>query len=303
MKKINLFSLALFAALPGLAQMQSATAPDFGSTSKLSFAQPQHESVFSLKTFSHGGGSATSFRPLRTSPPQDSGIYGGLYVGVKTLPLKTESGTISLSYTDESPSRDHFSSSRQVDASSTSFNIDIGIEGGRKNGHHWELLFGGSFGDLLVRFYAQLGYGRNFSISKDGRLWLRPVLNLSYGNLRYKLGDMTQNSIYIQVNGKEFHSEKVAVAAVTNPLAFIPRLDIPFAINKKKVIKFHIGYHLTLMQTDPFIRFKGEDESEESLTEREKITESNINLKINGRPIRKMPVELDGLTFGIGICL
>lgn len=219
------------------------------------------------------------------------------------MPLSTEKGIIVLDYTDESPSRNHFDAIREIKESRRAFNVDIGLEGGRKNGHHWELLVGGSFGDLPVRFYGQLGYGRNLILSKNGHLQMRPVLNLGYGNFHFELGNMTQNGQYIQVNGQKFYSETVSVAAAINPFVFIPRVDIPFAIDKKRVLKFHIGYHLTLNAGYPFIRFQGEDENQESLTEGKKITENNVNLTINGQRVRKMPVELDGLIFGIGISL
>lgn len=304
MKRNYLLMMALLSLVcEGYAQSQNTNLNDGEKISIVPsddlLKLPQHKAVLSEKQYL-AVQKPHSFSETSASAPKDPNLYGGWYIGVKALPLKAEKGTISLDYTDDSPRSDDFYSDKEIKKSSYAFNLDFGLQGGRKNAHHWEIILGGSFGSLLVRFYGQAGYGWNIPVAK-GRMTVRPVLNLAYGNVRYKLGDMINGSEYIQVNDTKFYSDKVAVSAVTNPLAAIPRIDIPFSIGKKAAIKIFAGYHFTLSTSDPFIRFSGEDYDKESVTAKEKIKEANINLKINGIRIQKMPVDLDGFVFGLGV--
>ena len=244
---------------------------------------------------------APGLTTYRDTTAASSDTYTGIYVGTRWLPLRTQSGVVALDYTDHSPSKDNFTATRPVKASNYAFNLDIGVEGGRRNGPHVELLLGGSWGETLVRFYAQFGYGRNFSLTKNGAVTVRPVLNVSYGNVRYKLGDMFQNDEFIQVDGKRFYSEKVGVAAVTNPLVLLPRLDVPIRLTRKIQLKLHGGYHLTLRQGDMALRFTGEDADDEMISAREAATSDHVNLRVNDRETTHMPVKLDGFTFGAGL--
>ncbi|TDH18511.1 hypothetical protein EXU57_23220 [Segetibacter sp. 3557_3] len=226
-----------------------------------------------------------------------SSRYLDIYVGVRALPMRTEKATVVINYPNLNSTGGNFSSSTEVKKSNYAINLDISIQGGRKSAHHFEFGMGGLFGRVLGRFYAEVGYGWNFPL---GPVTVRPVLNIASGNLRYHLGYMSKSATYIEVNQTKFYSD-VFVSAVTNPLALIPRVDISIPISKLNTIKIFAGYHMTVFRTDPFIQFSGQDQYNEYYSINERINNPNVNFLINSSRVQDLPVDIDGLVFGVGV--
>jgi len=225
--------------------------------------------------------------------------YTHIFVQAGMRPVKTSLSTIQLSYQDESPTTDFFSSEKLVEASEGDVGVDVGLEFGQLNRHHLEIAIGGSLGKA-ERFYGMFGFGWNFPVWQH-RILFRPVAALTWGRSGFDLGDMENTSVYIQVNDQLFYDDFVDVDISSNQLSALPRFDVEIKVFKQVWLRGNVGYHYTLFHTDPSIRFHGHDEEGSIVNAKESIKESNILLRINEAEIKRLPIDLDGIFWNVGL--
>jgi len=225
--------------------------------------------------------------------------YTHIFIQAGMRPVKTSASSIQLSYQDESPTTDFFSSERQVEVSEGDVGVDVGLEFGILNRHHLEIALGGSLGKA-ERFYGMFGFGWNFPVWKH-RILFRPVAALSWGRSGFDLGDMENTSVYIQVNDQLFYDDFIDVDISSQQLSAMPRFDVEIKVFKQLWVRGNVGYHYTVFHTDPYIRFHGHNEENDLVRGKESINESNIYLRINEAQVSRLPIDLDGMFWNVGL--
>ena len=220
-------------------------------------------------------------------------------MGIK--PLRTPQQSIEFNYTDESPSRDQIYNLFDIKKNIYSGSFRLGAAYQLKQNIFFKALLDFYFGRISgVSFDFGTGYSFEFNKFK-----LRPQVLFSFGYSNINLGDIYQNSIYIDVNNTRFYSTSVATKLRSNQVIFNPQIELAYRISKRIELNMDLGYNVAISKGAPYIYFTGEDKEEKSVSAKESINVSNMQLFINGDYIREQNIKFGYPTahFGISFCL
>ena len=238
-----------------------------------------------------------SFGSPGSTVGSSNGIDGlSVFLNVGARPFKLASSDIYFRYVDESPSMDNMVADIDLKESLFSTSFQLGAQYEMPQGIFFKLLLDGYLGQTKG-LSANLGIG--YSIGKK-KFHFRPQVQFSYGGHGLKLGDLFQNDVYIEVNGTQFYSESVAVKLKSRHFVFTPQVEIVFDVADNFEILAGGGYNVAISDGNPFLQFSGDDRGEESVSETESISVSNVFLRYNGEVVSSNFIELNGAAFHLG---
>ncbi len=219
--------------------------------------------------------------------------YTGFFFTFGQLPVIVGENTWTLSYLDDSPSRDYFYGEKTTKAREVAYFGGIGYHSGIRAGGHFEISGKFMLSDVS-RNVGSIGLGYNLLRP----IIFRPVVSLEIGSIGFDMGSILNNSLYIQVNDQLFYSNSVPIRVVAWQAAVAPRIDIGIPLSKSKDFQLlgSLGYNYTLRTLTPSLKFSGEDEAGESVREYENLYGSNVAFQRNGEPfVGKLPFETNGV--------
>jgi hypothetical protein len=219
-------------------------------------------------------------------------------------PFNVSQGDLSFSYVDESPSQDNLQTFKSWESSKAINFFEFLFQVGNYKSYHVEMGIGYGEKKDFRRFDFFLGVGGNKTFGPKNRVAIRFLFPLRYGNVRQFIGNLENNSSYIQVNDKEFYSSSVKVFLKQNPFIINPRLDVCLRLTNWMSIEIGGGYQLNVFSTKTSLRFDGKDgttDDAKEVTETEKLTASNVNLRYNNSSLKKMPLNLNGFFLNAGL--
>lgn len=256
-----------------------------------------------INNFSEVASQPTPTPVVAPKAPANPNHYSGYYIGVGMRSTNIETALISLNYIDDSPSRDSFSGEKELKEQDYGISFEFGTQGGDLRGGHFEL--GGSGITGSVNFLAfHMAYGYNFALGQSNKSFLRPVLGVEFGRAKSRIGDITNNDLFIRVDNTDFYSDEVSIKVISNQGTIKPRIDfgIPFSgTENHSILTFTAGYSYNIYSNEPMIKFTGSDGNQEPTRATERIDEENVDFSLNGvRSTTKLPFNLNGPFVGIG---
>ncbi len=192
-------------------------------------------------------------------------------------PLSIKQSNIDFAYVDESPSRDNLQSIITLDKKQFAGVGQIGFEW--ETNTHWlthvqyqfGIASGAGFSGLLI------GVGKTFGRKSQ---WVTS-LDLTLGSAYVKLGELVQNSVYIQVNGTRFDSKTVPIRFRNYYAAFTPQIGYNFFLNENMTLRLTGGYSYSF-HTKSILKFTGRNAENKSVSDSEKLTSENVSFKLDG---------------------
>ena len=270
--------------------------------------------TFSIKSFSQNNDSYSSGNQTyqETEAGEDEVEYNqnnpfdfsGLVLYLGTRPTVIPTAIIQLDYTDESPSRDNFSTVKSMTSINSSLSAEAGFSFGKRYRLNHEILFGVSLSEDAFRMYGTYGLGYNLSFLQD-RFVLRPVANIAWGVTHFQLGEMENNAEYIEINDTRYYDDELNVILASRQFFASGRMELLVKITDNLGLSANVGYQQSLTNSKPFLKFIGRDtdqhDEEQRVAEKEKLSEANVSLELDNEGIDKIPLDLDGLFYGLGI--
>jgi outer membrane protein OmpA-like peptidoglycan-associated protein len=203
-------------------------------------------------------------------------------------PLTVTKTQLAFAYVDESPSQDNIQEVIDLKKANIGVVGQIGLE--------WE-----STSKWLQRAQYQFGKSKQsgmssilFGIGKgfgDESRFVASV-DLTIGSSYLKLGDIYQNDIFIQVNGKKFYSDKVAIKFRNYFVGLTPQLSYSFPLGDALDLRITGGYSYAF-HTKSGLVFKGNDKGGKKVKAKERLSAENVGFYIEGE--RKTNPKIFGL--------
>ena len=191
-------------------------------------------------------------------------------------PLSIKQTNIDFAYVDESPSRDNLQSVIQLDQKRFAGVGQIGFEW--ETSKHWlthvQYQFGIASGAGFSGFV--IGAGKTFGRRSQ---WVT-ALDLTLGSAYVKMGELVQNSVYIQVNGTRFDSKIVPVRFRNYYAAFTPQIAYNIFLNENMTLRLTGGYSYSF-HTNSLLQFTGKNADGKSVKDSEKLSAPNVTFKID----------------------
>ena len=203
-----------------------------------------------------------------------------LYLGFGVRPLKYGDLDIEFEYIDESPSHDHIYEYYQLDKRSSAFSLNAGFEYFDHSNWFYHLEGELYFGEVRGGG-ADFGMGYHFDTGKGFEI--RPSLGLGMNYTRVELGDIYQNSVYIQVNDTKFYSRSVGIRVSSPSLSLRPQVAFVLPVLDNYEVRLGMGYHINLARFSSDLQFSGEDENRKSISDSKPLKAANAYLGVNGR--------------------
>lgn len=223
----------------------------------------------------------------------------GLRVFVETglQGFATKKGELDLSYTDESPSKDHLTSTTNLNGNPFSGLLRVGAEWETKMGLFLRMSVNGNFGKVRG---MSLDFGTGFSYGS--KVQVRPNVIFSWGGSKIRLGDIYQNDVYIEVNDTKFYSDRVTVKLANKYFSIRPSIDIAVPVKEFFEMRIGFGYNIPLVKTSPHLRFVGKDIEESPADAKESIFAPNVYIRHNNEIISESIIKyaLPSISIGFG---
>jgi hypothetical protein len=240
--------------------------------------------------------------PLGPGPAYEDPCSAFL-LGVGSRRFAQDPGNWDVRYLDESAIPQIFSMEFRMEEQKRNRSWRLGYEGGDYTGLHYEIVASWCSSILNLSTFGG-GVGRNYPFL-GGQLVVRPVMALMYGNVFRSLSDIQVTTINMTVNGTDYpEGESIDMALRGRVLEARPRIDVLFRVFQGVAIRAHVGYDLSLKLHKGFLRFRGNNLSEEEATARENTDADNVFFELNGEPVsdaRFPDYGLSGLSYGLSI--
>ena len=233
---------------------------------------------------------------------QDPSLISTFEFGQK--PFIVNELDISLTYLDESPSPDYFTTNFSLEPSSTVFYFSVGAMQDNFREKHliglkFDMFYKGMFG-FNFDFYG--GYMLNIG----DRFKFGPKLDVTFlGIANKKIGEIQNNTGYIQVNDTRFYDEEVDVSFQNIWFGLKPSLFTSLKFNRSFSVYANVGYSLNASLVN--INFKGDaNDDNENTSASENLNAENLTFDITypqnvQDPKKEAKVGFNGLYFSFGV--
>jgi hypothetical protein len=224
--------------------------------------------------------------------------YVNIYGGIK--PLNFKNTNVQLSYLDESPDPDYFVSDIDL-SSSIIFNVGASIDGFKhKSEIYYDLAANLFVGNNIFGGDINISAGYPFYLNKKKSITLVPAFSAGYGLSNRSLGELVNNTVYIQVNETRFKDyTNVDVSLKRGYVALRPNINFFFDLNKKFQIRLNAAYLYSIYTVNQ-ISFSGKDNDDKAISDSEDLDEQNVSFIVDGKSSKESPIDLKGLEFRIG---
>lgn len=222
--------------------------------------------------------------------------YRAIFLGFGPRSLDTEPGTIASAYTDDSPSRDMFSGTFEVEDSYSRLGTNFGYKWGRYGGLSHKIMVDLSLGSN-VGGLVTYGIGYNFSqIIGSSILTINPGIFGGFGNYGFGIGAITNNAIYIQVGNTEFYDTEVDLNLKSQLFVYGPEVTVDYVFTDHLSAWLNAAYDIASDNTRPTLEFMGSQASASIDLDNE-----NLTVTYDNAPLETLPYEASGLRMTAGI--
>lgn len=230
---------------------------------------------------------------------QDAEKYRSVYFGAGPRILNTDPGTISTTFTDNSPSMDFFQGDFNVEDSYTRVGIQLGYKWGRYNGLSHSIGVDFSLGSNSGGVVAySIGWSKTIGLG-DSWLTFRPALFGGFANYGFGIGQIDNNAGYIQIGNTEYYDDYLDMELKSQAGVFGPELDIVLGILDNIDVWLIANYDIGTSNARPELVFSSPDAEGGSSTV--EIDGDNPLVTYNGEQITSLPYSVSGLRLTLGV--
>ena len=232
---------------------------------------------------------------------QDPNIITSFEFGTK--PLKINELDVTLSYVDESPSPDYFDTDFILESSESVNYFSIGFMQDNFKDKFLMGLKADMFFKQMFGFNLDLSGGYLIKLSDNFKFGPKIDLTL-FGIANKNIGELQNNTGYIQVNDTKFYDDEVKVSFQNVWFGLKPSLYAKFNPTSAFHVFGNIGYSLNASLVN--IGFSGEGEIEnENTSATENLDADNLTFTINHPlgiedPKKEAKFGFNGLNFSFG---
>ena len=221
-----------------------------------------------------------------------------------TKPLKINELDVKLSYIDESPSPDYFSTDFSLEPSESVNYVSIGF----MQDNFKEKFLMGLKADMFFKqmFGFNLDLCGGYLINASDNFKFGPKVDVTlFGIANKNIGKLQNNTGYIQVNDTEFYDDEVKVSFQNIWFGLKPSLFAIFNPTSAFHVFANVGYSLNASLVN--IGFSGEGEVEnENTSASENLDADNVTFTINHPsgledPKKEAKFGFNGLNFSFGV--
>ena len=212
--------------------------------------------------------------------------------GVKLI--GAEANTITLSYIDESPSRDNIY--KDIDPIGK-YAVNLNVRWTDDTDKPLRLFLegqgyvGGIMGLAFNGGYAYCG-------TSQGKVRIQPEIGVVLGYCSKGLGMIENNDVYIQVNNTKFQDNtNVSVALRNAYIGLKPGISFVFPAGVEREIGLGINYQISYKAG--FLSFSGSGQDGVQASDIEYLSENNVGFYVEGYRTDKNPYNPDGLEFKV----
>ena len=219
-------------------------------------------------------------------------------------PLKINELDVTLSYIDESPSPDYFATDFTLEPSSSVNYFSIGF----MQDNFKEKFLMGLKADLFFKqmFGFNLDLSGGYLINANDNFKFGPKVDVTlFGIANKNIGELQNNTGYIQVNDTKFYDNEVKVSFQNVWFGLKPSFFAMFSPTKAFNVFANIGYSLNASLVN--IGFSGEGITEnENTSATENLDANNLTFTINHPlgledPKKEAKFGFNGVNFSFGI--
>ena len=220
-----------------------------------------------------------------------------------TKPLKINELDVRLSYIDESPSPDYFSTDFSLEPSESVNYVSIGF----MQDNFKEKFLMGLKADMFFKqmFGFNLDLSGGYLINASDNFKFGPKVDVTlFGIANKNIGKLQNNTGYIQVNDTKFYDDEVKVSFQNIWFGLKPSLFAMFNPTSAFHVFANVGYSLNASLVN--IGFSGEGEVEnENTSASENLDADNLTFIINHPsgiedPKKEAKFGFNGLNFSFG---
>ena len=219
-------------------------------------------------------------------------------------PLKINELDVTLSYIDESPSPDYFATDFTLEPSSSVNYFSIGF----MQDNFKEKFLMGLKADLFFKqmFGFNLDLSGGYLINANDNFKFGPKVDVTlFGIANKNIGELQNNTGYIQVNDTKFYDNEVKVSFQNVWFGLKPSFFAMFSPTKAFNVFANVGYSLNASLVN--IGFSGEGFTEnENTSATENLDADNLTFTINHPlgledPKKEAKFGFNGVNFSFGI--
>lgn len=233
---------------------------------------------------------------------QESNIITSFEFGTK--PLLINELDVTLSYFDESPSPDYFATNFNLEPSESVNYFSVGFF----QDNFKEKYLMGLKADMFFKqmFGFNLDFSTGYLIKPTDNFKFGPKVDLTlFGIANKNIGELQNNTGYIQVNDTKFYDDEVKVSFQNIWFGLKPSFFAMFSPTSAFSIFTNVGYSLNASLVN--IGFSGEGEIEnENSSATENLDAENLTFTINEPsgiedPKKEAKFGFNGLNFSFGV--
>lgn len=181
------------------------------------------------------------------------------YFGLQSETFILSEGKLQGWILDDSPSQDWLMLNLDLAATERARGFHLGLEYSYPSNFVWNTDLAFSFNSEGRMFSGNLGLG--YELNKE-KFQVIPMLRMGLGNGNFKLGDIQNEDLYIQINDTQFYGSEVE-ARLKDLYAYVaPEINLAYTLNEKVSLRFSAGYKLA-NNRKPVIEFSGITDVEE----------------------------------------
>lgn len=219
------------------------------------------------------------------------------YFGLSNEPFGLTKGELTGWIVDDSPSQDWLLVDIDLANSKRATGLHAGVEYIYKSNFTWNADINFSFNKSGRMFGGNLGFG--YRIGKE-KVHIIPMLKMGLGNGNFKLGDIQNEDVYIQIDETQFFGDEVE-ARLKDLYAYVaPELNVFFALNDHAGLQISAGYKLAKNRKSK-IEFSGTNEEDTSDTEFRSLGHSQNQLSLSGKKLTEESklIDFKGISFKV----
>ncbi len=225
--------------------------------------------------------------------------YRAITLGFGPRFISTDPGTLITSFTDNSPSPDNLMTTTEIADGYTSVGISLGYKFGRYSGLAHDLDIDVTLGDAGSGLMLTYGLGWNFPIDiGDKELLIRPSIFGGFGGFGFEVGQMLNNTGFIQIGQTQYNEPALDVALQSSVLVYGPAIDLVYRVMDRVDVFLSAHYDVGSNNSDGSIIFTSQ--VEDAKESRLDLNGENPKVVYNGNETTTLPYDISGIRIQIG---
>lgn len=225
--------------------------------------------------------------------------YRGITIGIGPRFVNTSEGILVTSFIDNSPAPDNLMSVTEIEDGYTNLGFSLGYKFGSYNGLAHDIDVDITFGNAGDGGMVTYGLGWNFPTMIGGKdLLIRPSLFAGFGNFGFDVGDLENNTGFIQIGETIYSEPALDVSLKSSVLIYGPAIDLVYKVADRVDVFISAHYDIGSDNRDTNVIFTSQVDNSNSSTL--SLNDENPSVLYNEEELKSLPYEISGIRLQIG---